>query len=157
MFQTVQHRFGPHYHLIAADLIMRTTTFWLAAAAAGAAVYAIPLAGAAQQSTDAVPPRLEQLEEGDAPADPDRQPEPQREVAEKRAPGGRVTEITVGSGKSKYYLKPGNGSGYTSPDAQGSSGRAAQWEIMQFDLRRPKNATGETPAKADVPPPPPAK
>lgn len=134
---------------------MRTTTFWLAIAIAGA----VPLPGAAQQPADAAPPpQLEKLDDGDAAIESARQPEPRRQVDEKRAPGGRVTDITVGSGKGRYHLKPSGGTGYTSPDAQGGTGRAAQWEIMNFDLRRPKKQAAEDGAGADVPPPaPPAK
>lgn len=134
---------------------MRTTSFWLAIAAAGAIAYAAPLPGAAQQPADAAPPpQLEKLDERDVPVETSRPPEPRRQVDEKRAPGGRVTDITVGSGKGQYHLKPSGGSGYTAPDTQGGSGRAAQWEIMKFDLRRPKKQAAEGEAGRDVPPPP---
>lgn len=74
-------------------------------------------------------------------------PETRGQISEKRAPGGRVTEIKVTNGNSTYYLKPNNFG--SAPD---SPARTAQWQILQFDLRseeEEKNAIDAEP----LPPP----
>jgi hypothetical protein len=102
------------------------------------------------------PPRLEKLEEGEEPAVTIRKPA-ERKTEEKRAPGGKVTEIKVTSGNSTYYLKPNEPAGSAQPgDQEGMSNRGAQWEILQFDLfgRQSKEASPE--AAPDQPAPVPA-
>jgi hypothetical protein len=108
------------------------------------------------------PPRLEKLEEGEEPAVTIRKPA-ERKTEEKRAPGGKVTEVKVTSGNSTYYLKPNEPAGSAQPgDQEGMSNRGAQWEILQFDLfgRQPREASADAapdqPAPVPAPPPPPA-
>ncbi len=121
---------------------------------------ALPLASSAQQSgnTAPPPPQLERLEEGEEPAVTIRQPDQQRaRTVEKRAPGGKVTEVQVTSGKSTYVLKANDSSGSALPgDAQGSFLRAPQWEVLEFDLSRSKEAREAEAAQAAQVPPPPA-
>ncbi|NEX64273.1 DUF2782 domain-containing protein [Noviherbaspirillum galbum] len=121
------------------------------------------LAAAQAQRNDAPPPpRLEKLEEGEQPAVTIRKP-PERQIEERRAPGGKVTEVKVTSGKSTYVVKPNEPAGSAQPgDQEGTSNRGAQWEVFQFDLfNHPRDAKpGEQPEQpaagqaAPVPPPP---
>lgn len=122
------------------------------------AAYATSLPALAQQAAaDAPPPRLEKLEEGDAPAitigAPDK---PHSRTSETRAPGGRVTEIQVTSGNSTYYLRPNTQAGSAMPgDGESSYLRAPQWQIMTFDRSRsPEEKEAEAARAAAVPPPP---
>jgi hypothetical protein len=121
------------------------------------AAFATPLTVSAQQPNgDAPPPpKLEPLEEGEAPPITIRKPEERAKIEEKRAPGGKVTEIKVTSGNSTYYLKPNDPVGFAAPgDGESPPARGAQWEVMEFDLggsRQVKQAaTGD--AAAGVPP-----
>ena len=141
--------------------IMRTLKAWPMFAACIAA--ALPLASSAQQqsgNTAPPPPQLEKLEEGEDPAVTIRQPDSQRaRTVEKRAPGGKVTEVQVTSGKSTYVLKANDSSGSALPgDTQGSFLRAPQWEVLQFDLGRPNEGKeakeAEAAQAAQVPAPP---
>jgi hypothetical protein len=128
---------------------MRTFQVWHIVAA-HVAVYAISVpAGAQQPSPNVPPPQLELLEEGEEPTITIQQSGPRQQISEKRAPGGRITEIKVTSGNSTYYLKPDDPAG-----GPGNSVRTAQWEILRFDLRTP-NETVEAAASTPLPPPPP--
>lgn len=133
---------------------MRTLKAWHIAAACVAA-YAMPLLAAAQQPADAPPPpKMEKLEEGEAPGVTIRKPGQERKITEKRAPGGKVTETKVTSGKSTYYLKPNETPGTVPGDTQSSANRGAQWEVGEFDLGH--GEATEVPAVA-APPAAPAK
>jgi hypothetical protein len=119
---------------------------------AGIAIQAISLSATAQQ-----PPRLEKLEEGEAPAVTIRKPDQKSRIQEKRAPGGKVTEVKVTAGGSSYVVKPNEGAGSAQPgDLQSNTIRPAQWEVKEFDLGRPKTKEQEEAQAADVPAPPPA-
>ncbi|HZW11645.1 MAG TPA: DUF2782 domain-containing protein [Noviherbaspirillum sp.] len=136
---------------------MRTIKLWPAFAAC-AALSAVPLSGWAQQQTgDAPPPpKLEKLEEGEAPAVTIRKPSQERKITEKRAPGGKVTEVKVSSGKNTYYVKPNDPSGSAvAGDMLSNEARPAQWEVLEFDFGRPKEAKQEQAEQtAPVPPAP---
>lgn len=120
---------------------------------AGIAIQAISLAASAQQ-----PPKLEKLEEGEAPAVTIRKPDQKSRIQEKRAPGGKVTEVKVTTGGSSYVVKPNEPAGSAQPgDLQSNTIRPAQWEVKEFDLGRPKTKEQEEAQAADVPAPPPAK
>lgn len=113
----------------------------------------------AQQNAAPPPPRLEKLEEGEEPAVTIRKPA-ERKIEEKRAPGGKVTEVKVTSGGSTYYLKPNDPAGSALPgDQEGTANRGAQWEIFQFDWfsKQPKEGADDAAPDqpAPVPPPPP--
>lgn len=134
--------------------------------AACIAAYAISLPVSAQQrgGNDAPPPpQLQKLEEGEEPAVTIRKPEQDRTTtSEKRAPGGKVTEVKVSTGGSTYYLKPNDQAGSSLPgDAQSNSARAAQWEVKTFDLtphRDPQEeAAAREAAAAPMPTPAPEK
>jgi hypothetical protein len=132
--------------------IMRTFQLWPLVAACVAFIGILP-ATAQQAASNAAPPQLEILEEGEEPAVTIRPPEQKQNISEKRAAGGRVTEIRVESGNSTYYMQPDQTGGN-----QAGGLRAPQWEIFRFDLKR----TDEAAKAADVPPPaptnaPPAK
>ncbi|MFC7517749.1 DUF2782 domain-containing protein [Herbaspirillum sp. GCM10030257] len=148
---------------------MMRTLMAMVVTAAGIAAAAMPLSTLAQQSTGngngngpaPRPPQLQPLEEGEEPAVTIRPPDNKGKIDEKRAPGGRVTEIKVTSGGSTYYLKPDVAAGSALPgDAQNSGLRAAQWEVLEFDLSRSKDAKEadavptEATDTAAVPPPP---
>jgi hypothetical protein len=118
------------------------------------------MVSAQQPSRDAPPPpKLEPLEEGEAPPITIRKPEERARIEEKRAPGGKVTEIKVTSGNSTYYVKPNDPVGSAAPgDGESPTNRGAQWEVLEFNLggsREAKRAeTGD--AAAAVPPDVPA-
>lgn len=134
---------------------MRKPKFWSVAVAC-AAFCAAPLPGSAQQPAgDAPPPpQLEKLEEGDAPAVTIRKPAGQEQkVTDKRARGGKVTEVQVSSGKRTYYLKPNDSAGSALPgDMQSNAARAAQWKVLEFGSSRTPEA--DAARAAAVPPPP---
>lgn len=130
--------------------------------AACIAAYATSLPVAAQQrgGNDAPPPpQLQKLEEGEEPAVTIRKPDADRTTTtEKRAPGGKVTEVKVTTGGSTYYLKPNDAAGSALPgDAQSNSARAAQWEVKTFDLTPHRDPQEEAAAReAAAAPAPPA-
>jgi hypothetical protein len=122
---------------------MRTFQLWPLVAACTAFIGILP--AAAQTASNAAPPQLETLEEGEEPAVTIRPPEQRRSVSEKRAAGGMLTEIRVESGNSTYYMQPDR-----IGDNQPGSLRGPQWEIFRFDLKRRDEAV----KAADIPPPP---
>jgi len=130
---------------------MRTTQAWRLAIAT-IALQAITQAASAQQ-----PPQLEKLEEGEAPAVTIRKPDQKSRIEEKRAPGGKVTEVKVTSGGSTYVVKANDQAGSAQPgDLQSNTIRPAQWLVKEFDLSRQEKEQQEE--AANVPPPaPPAK
>lgn len=137
---------------------MRTIKLWPAFAAC-AALLAAPLSAWAQQQAGNAPPppQLEKLEEGDAPAVTIRKPSQEKKITEKRAPGGKVTEVKVTSGKSTYYVKPNDPSGSAvAGDAQANEARPAQWEVLEFDLGRSREAKQEQAEQTAPTPPSPA-
>lgn len=102
------------------------------------------------------PPRLERLEEGDAPAVviPSRPSEQQ--IIETRD-HGRVTSVKVNTGGSTYYLTPNEPKGSALPgDLQSTSNRPAQWQIMEFNTERRKDAAEGRAEPVPAAPPPPA-
>lgn len=107
------------------------------------------------------PPQLEPLEEGEAPSVTINAPQtPQTGVAQKRAPGGKIIETTVTTGNKTYYLRPNDQMGSAaSGDMQGSSTRAAQWEVLNFDFRseKEKQNAADAASRTPAPPPMPAK
>lgn len=141
---------------------MRSLKLWSIAAACIAA-HALPLASNAQQAPGNVPPppQLEKLEEGEEPAVTIRQPDRSSKTTEKRAPGGKVTEVQVTSGGSTYYLRPNDQAGSALPgDTQGGLLRAPQWEVLVFDpvqTQQEREAQAELAASVPAPPPPPEK
>ncbi|QAU35736.1 DUF2782 domain-containing protein [Janthinobacterium sp. 17J80-10] len=101
---------------------------WLTAAAS--------LPALAQQRADAPPPpRMEKLEEGAAPAVTITPPSEKSTVTEKRAPGGKRTEVKVKTGKSTYRVQPADEPGNAQRgDGQSIAAKPAQVEVMQFDM-----------------------
>lgn len=135
---------------------MRTFKVWPVTAALLAA-YAIQLPASAQQADVPPPPTLENLEEGEPPAVTIRKPGEEKQITEKRAPGGRVTEVKVSTGGSTYYLRPQDPPGSALPgDTQASPFRPAQWEVLEFDVIRSKEAQEAEAAQAATVPAPPA-
>jgi len=131
----------------------------------------LPATPAQQQRPSDAPPQLERIEPGsDVPATtiPPRQG---TRITEKRGNDGKVAEVEVQAGPSRYTMKPNVAPGNAQPgDISGSSIRAPQWQVMEFDFGNPKKkntdeqpaaaaparagAAGTVPARADVPPPP---
>ncbi|RZI41848.1 DUF2782 domain-containing protein [Herbaspirillum sp. HC18] len=113
------------------------------------AIHAIALTAFAQE-----PPKLENLEEGEPPAVTIRKPEQKSRIEEKRAPGGRVTEVEVTSGGSSYVIKGNDMPGSTSgSDQRANTIRVPQWQIKEFSLGSPKGKEQEA-AEFAAPPPP---
>lgn len=98
---------------------------------------------------------MEKLEEGEAPTVTIRKPDQERKVTEKRAPGGKVTEVKVTSGKNTYYLKPNDPAGSAvAGDTQADTSRPAQWRVMEFDVVPTQEAKEAEAAQAPAVPPP---
>lgn len=122
------------------------------------AAYAAPFLASAQQAAQPAnaappPPRLEKLEEGEAPAITIRKPDGERKIVEKREQG-RVTEVKVQTGKSEYTLKANQQAGSALPgDAESSKMRAPQWKVGEFDWGRPKEAKEVDAVQVTTPPP----
>lgn len=132
---------------------MRTNKVWHVITGAIASL-AMPVVVNAQQ-----PPKMEKLEEGEPPAVTIRKPEQKNKIQEKRAPGGKVTEVKVTSGGSTYVVKPNEPAGSSLPgDTQSNTTRPAQWEVKEFDLGRhqQQRKEGEQSAEEPAAPPPPA-
>jgi hypothetical protein len=135
------------HHNLTGEHPMRTplllTTFSL--------VFAVSMPVFAQQPrADAPqPPRLERLEEGEAPAVTiPGGGQPERSITEKREQG-RVTEVEVRTGRSTYVVKPLNPAGSALPgDTQANTNRAAQFKVKEFDLSKPEDLRPQPPAQA---------
>jgi hypothetical protein len=134
---------------------MRTFKIWTIVALCVAAYAATSTAGAQQRAEDVPPPpRMERLEEGDAPAVPARSAENNLSITEKREQG-KVVSTEVKSGNSTYYLKPNAPAGSALPgDAQSNPLRAAQWKVLEFDWNPGSEAKKTAEPTAQVPPPP---
>jgi hypothetical protein len=101
------------------------------------------------------PPRLERLEEGDAPAVTIPGGGPTEKSINEKREQGRVTEVEVRTGRSTYVVKPINPAGSALPgDAQSSTNRAPQFKVKEFDLQRPEDLKQQAqPAAAPAAPP----
>ncbi len=118
----------------------------------------------AQTKPSEAPPRLERIEEGsDTPVTIVPKREQQRQVRETKD-GGQVKEVQVKSGKSTYTMKGSNpGSVNETSVGTGSTLRPPQWQVLEFDLSKKKQAQRDEEAAAaaaaappaNVPPPPP--
>ena len=118
----------------------------------------------AQTKPSDAPPKLERIEEGsDTPVTIVPKREQQRQVKETRD-GGQVKEVQVTSGKSTYTMKGTNpGSVNETSVGTGSTLRPPQWQVLEFDLSKKKQAQRDEEAAAaaaaappaNVPPPPP--
>lgn len=126
----------------------RASTIWLTLAGA-VAIAATPLLANAQQQAPK-PPVLEKLEEGQAPAVTIRPSEREQAITEKREQG-KVTEVHVKTGGSSYTVKANDQPGSIQPgEAQSTSMRVPQWQILEFDLgMRKEKQEGD---KAATPP-----
>jgi hypothetical protein len=109
----------------------------------------------AQQPSSA-PPKLERIEEGsDTPITVTSKPKAEQKVTEKKEQG-KVTEVQVQSGKSKYIMKPNTPAGSALPgDGLSAKVRAPQWTVMEFDIGKKKQKEKEEEAAASTPAPPP--
>jgi hypothetical protein len=123
-------------------------------------IFAVSLPALAQQPLQRAdvppPPRLERLEEGEAPAVtiPGGGPA-EKSITEKREQG-RVTEVEVKTGRSTYVVKPLSPSGSALPgDTQANTNRAAQFKVKEFDLSKPQDLKPQP--QPQVLPAPPAK
>lgn len=121
---------------------MRTFQVWPILTFCVAAV--TPLLAGAQQTPSSEPPKLEKLEEGEAPAITIRKPDGEKKITEKRKQG-KVTEVKVQSGGSTYYVKPNEPAGSALPgDAESNASRAPQWQVLEFGKPKPEKE-GEPP------------
>jgi hypothetical protein len=121
----------------------------------------------AQTKPSDAPPKLERIEEGsDTPVTIVPKREEQRQVRETKD-GGQVKEVQVKSGKSIYTMKGKNPASVTETSVgTGSTLRPPQWQVLEFDLSKKKQAQRDeeaaaaaaaAPPAAVPPPPPPAK
>jgi hypothetical protein len=123
-------------------------------------IAAMPLTFAASvlpvfaQSDSAAPPKLEKLEEiKPAPRAPIavRPPASSGPQITQTREQGVVTEVQVKSGNNTYYVKPNAPGTNAQSDA---ATRPAQWQIMQFDLKRSEERKTTAAEAASVPAPP---
>jgi hypothetical protein len=126
--------------------------------AGGLAAWASCLPAGAQQAAETpAPPKLEKLEEGNAPAVTIRGSTDEQKITQKREQG-RVTEVKVKTGNSTYYLKPNVPAGSATPgDAQSDTTRPAQWQVLEFDWKREQDKKAAAAQAATVPAPPEAQ
>lgn len=121
----------------------------------------------AQTKPSDAPPKLERIEEGsDTPVTIVPKRDEQRKIKETRD-GGQVKEVQVKSGKSTYTMKGSNPASVTETSVgTGSTLRPPQWQVLEFDLSKKKQAQRDeeaaaaaaaAPPAAVPPPPPPAK
>jgi hypothetical protein len=120
-------------------------------------------AAMAQTKPSEAPPKLERVEEGaDAPVTIVPKRDERRKVRETRD-GGQVKEVTVQSGKSTYTMKGTHPASVTeNSTGTGSTLRPPQWQVLEFDLSKKKQAQRDEEAAAaaaaappaPVPPPP---
>ncbi|MDO8299700.1 hypothetical protein [Lacisediminimonas sp.] len=107
----------------------------------------------AQPRADAPPPpRLERLEEGQAPAVtiPGRSTE--QKIEDKRE-NGRITSTTVRTGGSTYTVTPNTPKGSALPgDVQSTSNRPPQWKVLEFSTDPKKDQRNDAPAATPSPP-----
>jgi hypothetical protein len=121
------------------------------------AVQAMSFSAFAQQPARDTPPppKLEKLEEGEQPAITIRPSPGRTNVTEKRALGGKRTEVKVTTGQSTYYLKPNDQPGSSQPgDAESIGNRPAQWEVMMFDSNRARKEQQQAEVAQATPAPP---
>lgn len=133
--------------------MLRTSTLWNILSLS---LLACASTAVAQQKPAEAPPKLEVIEEGsDTPITVTPPSTGGAKITEKKE-GGRVTEVKVKSGKSSYTMKPNVPAGNAQPgDVTGSTLRAPQWTVLEFDLARKKKTDKENvPEAADAPPPP---
>jgi hypothetical protein len=133
--------------------MLRTSTLWNILSLS---LLACASTAFAQQKPSEAPPKLEVIEEGsDTPITVTPPKTGGAKITEKKE-GGRVTEVKVKSGKSSYTMKPNVPAGNAQPgDVTGSTLRAPQWTVLEFDLARKKKTDKENvPEAADAPPPP---
>lgn len=148
--------------LLDTDTIMRPT---LAHFACLGLLAALTLPAVAQQTATPPttpappPPKMEKLEEVSQPAVTVRSAPEQNRITEKRAPGGKRTEVKVTRGNNTYYLKPNDQPGSAQPgDAQATQSRPAEWRVMTFDGNsKLKEQSGAATVETATPPTPPAK
>ena len=130
---------------------MRTFRVWPILAFYVATV--TPLLVSAQQAPDSAPPKLEKLEEGEAPAITIREPDREKKITEKRQQG-KVTEVKVQTGGSTYYVKPNEPAGSALPgDAESSANRAPQWQVHEFGKPKPEKEVAPPQTLAPATPP----
>lgn len=126
---------------------------------AAAALFLTSLHAVAQQNAPAVgstPPKLERLEEGEAPAITIRKPDGGKKIIERRE-NGKVKQVEVRSGGSTYIVKPNEPAGTSVPgDAESDVTRPAQWKVLEFDLghRKEKKEVDAEQVLQPAPPPP---
>lgn len=136
-------------------IMKRSSTICLTLAGA-ITLASIALSASAQQSAQKPapkPPVLEKLDEGQAPDITIRPSERETAIKEKREQG-KVTEVQVKSGGSNYVIKSNDQPGSIQPgEAQSTSMRVPQWQILDFDLGMRK----EKPEGDKTAPPPTAK
>lgn len=134
---------------------MRTLKFaslFIVCAVALAASFSADAQQSEPKNQDAPPPpKLEKLEEGEAPAVTIREQKDKQTITEKRAPGGQVKEVKVTKGKNTYYVKPNVAPGSALPgDGQSPQSRPAQWQVYEFGKKKKPDES-----EVDVAPPPP--
>ncbi len=133
--------------------MLRTSIVWKAAFLC---LLAHANSALAQQPSSA-PPKLERIEEGsDTPITVTPKSKAAGQKVTEKKEQGKVTEVQVQSGKSKYIMKPNTPAGAALPgDGLSAKVRAPQWQVMEFDIGKKKQKEKEEEAAASTPAPPP--
>ncbi len=93
----------------------------------------LPIAVIAQTTPASTPPNLEKLEEVPDSGITIRKPESSKSKMVEKRVGGKVTEVQVKSGKSKYVVKANPEIGNAPKGTvQGDANRGAQWSVLEF-------------------------
>lgn len=146
-------------------LIMRSTIMSRLLATLCVSLCATPLVAIAQANAPQaspvgapLPPRLEKLDEiktSDVTARAAASPPAGPQGISQTRQQGQVSEVKVQSGQSTYYLKPNQQAGSAmAGDAQGSTMRAPQWKVLEFNLDGSGDKKDGEKAQAAAPPPP---
>jgi hypothetical protein len=93
----------------------------------------VPVAVQAQSTPASTPPNLEKLEEVPDSGITISKPESNKSKMVEKRVGGKVTEVQVKSGKSKYVVKANPEIGNAPKGTvQGDANRGAQWSVLEF-------------------------
>jgi len=129
----------------------KPTKFVLQSLSLAAMLVSVSVFAQTPTKVDSSPPKLEQIDEiRDTGVSASKPKATEKEkIVEKRAVGGKVTEVEVNTGKSNYVLKAnpeyGNNPAGT---VQGTSNRPAMWKVMEFGGKKETKEHEAPPALA---------
>ena len=112
----------------------------------------LPLVLHAQSTPASTPPKLEKIEELPDSGITIRKPESNTNKPVEKRVNGKVTEVQVNSGKSKYVVKANPETGNNPKGTvQGDGNRGAQWSILEFGGKKESKEVETTPTLQPAP------